>query len=180
MTVIPGGVILFDGSGKLTVRQYGLRLAPPGGANPITDLGRYVYTGNQDMATITQRDWPSPFAQASQQFLLSQIGLVILDHETFAAQGFGDDNGNDAQREHTGRRSHLARLQHNPHLRQPLRRLPHASGVRNEFAIPNPRFAMALPRCPALTRFQISNLKSEIPNAPHNSQLTTHNSPVVH
>jgi prepilin-type N-terminal cleavage/methylation domain-containing protein len=96
MTVIPGGVILFDGSGKLTVRQYGLRLAPPGGANPITDLGRYVYTGNQDMATITQRDWPSPFAQASQQFLLSQIGLVILDHETFAAQGFGDDNGNDA------------------------------------------------------------------------------------
>jgi type II secretory pathway pseudopilin PulG len=95
MTAIPGGVILFDANGRLTVRQYGLRLAPPGGSNPTTEMGRFAYAGNPDMTTITQRDWPSPAGQATSQFLVSQIGLVIFDRETFSAQGFGDDNGND-------------------------------------------------------------------------------------
>ena len=73
---VPGGVILFDSSGRLTVRTYGLRLANSNGT--ATQLGSFLFPS---VAAPTWQNWPAP--AATQYIIQSQIGLCLFDRETF-------------------------------------------------------------------------------------------------
>ena len=84
----PGGVILFDSTGRLCFKTYGWRLnAPASGASPaqLTSLGTLIY----GTAGAVTQDWPRT---APYPFLYSSTGFVIVDRETF--QGVATPAGN--------------------------------------------------------------------------------------
>jgi prepilin-type N-terminal cleavage/methylation domain-containing protein len=85
---VPGGVILFDSTGRLTVKTYGLRLVTGTPATP-TQLATFIYP-NQNPSALTLQNWPS--SSANPFYLNSQIGLCLFDRETFLSAT--DQNGN--------------------------------------------------------------------------------------
>jgi len=76
---VPGGVILFDSTGRLTVKTYGLRLVNSG--NP-TQLATFIYP-NQNPTALTVTNWPG--IATDPYYLNSQIGLCLFDRETFVS-----------------------------------------------------------------------------------------------
>jgi prepilin-type N-terminal cleavage/methylation domain-containing protein len=82
MASIPGGVILFDKTGRLISTRYGLRL------NPSSQLGQMIYPSiNQSASSgINPADWPNQGTATSNLYLSSQIGLVLFDREAFVNQ----------------------------------------------------------------------------------------------
>jgi type II secretory pathway pseudopilin PulG len=91
-----GGVILFDGNGRLISATYGLKLFI------INQSGASVPTGMAQLLGVDASQTPTATAQpqndlipmpASGQLLSSQFGFVIFDHEAFKAQAYtdGDD-----------------------------------------------------------------------------------------
>lgn len=76
-----GGVILFDGNGRLISKTYGFKLVNNNGGGP---------TGMANLLTIA---YPSgdmiPLYNSTTQ-LSSQFGFVLYDREAFKAQGFTD------------------------------------------------------------------------------------------
>jgi prepilin-type N-terminal cleavage/methylation domain-containing protein len=94
-TVNLGGVILFDGQGRLTSPRYGFRFVDhlPGLPMPqVTALGQMAF---QNTATISTRNWPV----AAIQFLRAQIAFTLYDEESGRNGGAVDANGgNEANR----------------------------------------------------------------------------------
>jgi prepilin-type N-terminal cleavage/methylation domain-containing protein len=84
LTNIPGGVILFDSTGRLTSRRYGFRNAKVSGSSPPSLLGLSLYEGVPNNDKQSLQDWPS--AAASNFYIDSQIGICLFDRETFLAQ----------------------------------------------------------------------------------------------
>lgn len=80
----PGGVILFDSNGRLTVRRYGFRSALTPGQAPPTPMGQMMYSGLPGADTQALQNWPS--AAAPQYYIASQIGFCLFDRESFATQ----------------------------------------------------------------------------------------------
>lgn len=95
-TVNLGGVILFDGQGRLTSPRYGFRFVDhlPGLPMPqVTSLGQMAFQ-NTASATAT-RNWPV----AAIQFLRGQIAFTLYDEESGRNGGAVDLNGgNEANR----------------------------------------------------------------------------------
>jgi hypothetical protein len=91
--VLYGGVILFDGNGRLISKTYGFKLFTTA-TDPTTGTTSSVPTG---LATLLGVGAPTPTADMvplpAGQLLASQFGFVIFDREAFKAQGFtdGDD-----------------------------------------------------------------------------------------
>jgi len=91
LSAIPGGVILFDGhSGQLTSRLYGFRFAlNASNTKPPSGLGRLCFANSPTLDTMAIPNWPPPPPNSgSKPALLSQVGLVLFDRDTFANQPF--------------------------------------------------------------------------------------------
>ena len=84
--IVPGGVILFDATGRLTVRTYGLRMTS-GTPSAPTQMATFLFPNLQPGA-ITVTSWPAQGA-TTQWCLQSQIGLCLFDRETFLAATSG-------------------------------------------------------------------------------------------
>ncbi len=91
-----GGVILFDGNGRLISKTYGLKLNTNGtAATPMAALLGFP-------ATPILADYPCkgptgyPIPTGGNNLLATQVGLVLYDRKTFQSQGFTDgDTGLD-------------------------------------------------------------------------------------
>lgn len=92
INVIPGGVILFDGSGRLTTQVYGFR----NWIQPYTDGAGVFHPGHPSAlgamvfgANSTPQSWPfAPKSSGKTAYWMpSSIGLVIFDKETFLSVG---------------------------------------------------------------------------------------------
>lgn len=84
MLAIPGGVILFDGYGRVTFARYGFRYVNAG-TNKLTAFGQLVFgvASTQTPPPI----WPSVSdVNSNANYLCSQTGLVLFDRETFQNQ----------------------------------------------------------------------------------------------
>jgi type II secretory pathway pseudopilin PulG len=91
-----GGVILFDGEGRIAVKSYGFKVWDLFN-NRQTALGQILFPQGTTPSTV---DWPTRATQFS-QLVKSQIGLILFDREIFASQGFSDQDGqaNENQKE---------------------------------------------------------------------------------
>ena len=91
-----GGVILFDGEGRITVKSYGFKVWDLFN-NRQTALGQMLFPQGTTPATV---DWPTRATQFT-QLVKSQVGLILFDREIFASQGFSDQDGqvNENQKE---------------------------------------------------------------------------------
>ena len=108
-----GGCILFDGNGRVIVRQYGFQMSLPGGgasnlclmlgtaypaANLIatsgtvknTVVGSYAFIPSVVSASALNTTPPSYPAGALKTAPYSQVGLVLFDYDSFKSQGFSD------------------------------------------------------------------------------------------
>jgi prepilin-type N-terminal cleavage/methylation domain-containing protein len=94
-----GGCILFDGNGKLIVRQYGFQMSQPGptgnfiASNLCTMLSNaYPAAGLTSTSGTISNGGSSAFiptgAPATAPY--SQLGLVLFDYDQFKTQGFSD------------------------------------------------------------------------------------------
>ena len=81
-----GGVILFDGNGRLYTGRYGFRFIAAGGAT-ATPLGALVF-GNTGVATVPASDWPSATPTLA---LMGQMAFAMCDRETFLNQRSGNN-----------------------------------------------------------------------------------------
>lgn len=86
-----GGVILFDGNGRMISRSYAFRTRTPTGGTTYraTDAGRFIYpesvAGNPDPAKLADF---IPWNIAANMPPRSQFGLVLFDRQAFDNQGF--------------------------------------------------------------------------------------------
>ena len=80
----PGGVILFDSTGRLTVRRYGFRSTITPGQPTPSALGQLMYSGLSNASTQTLKNWPD--TTGPQFYITSQIGFCLFDRETFVNQ----------------------------------------------------------------------------------------------
>ena len=89
LSAIPGGVILFDGhSGQLTCKHYGFRFASAGSNTvPPSQLGRLLFANLPALESLKLKDWPAASA-TKVPALISQVGFVLCDRETFTSQPF--------------------------------------------------------------------------------------------
>jgi type II secretory pathway pseudopilin PulG len=80
---IIGGVILFDGYGNLSTAQYGFRFS----IGPVlTGLGNAIVTAGASNSPPPGMPVLWPTASSSMPYLRAQIGLVLVDRETFQNQ----------------------------------------------------------------------------------------------
>jgi len=100
--VLYGGVILFDGNGRLISKTYGFKLL----TNVTTSNPTATATGLAQLLKVDTT--PLPTADMVPVYnnlpLSSQFGLVLFDREAFKAQGFtdGDDTMDPAVTSYTG------------------------------------------------------------------------------
>lgn len=103
-----GGVILFDGDGRLVRKIYAFQVstgAPtiPPAPPPIlawTAMGKLFETStaisaNLGVPTVTEQDWIPGIPAATEAGGMperSQVGLVVFDHTAFTNAGGGDDD----------------------------------------------------------------------------------------
>lgn len=89
LTNIPGGVILFDGFGRLLTTRYGLHLT--NGTTILSGLGQLIYSGvpSARWSSLNLSDWPPATGPQVNAYLSSQIGLVLFDKDTFLNQASG-------------------------------------------------------------------------------------------
>lgn len=84
MVNIPGGVILFDGTGRLTVRPYGFRNASGNPLDPASQMGKFLFPTASNPGALNVADWPTH--TTVKFYLASQVGFVMFDRETFLNQ----------------------------------------------------------------------------------------------
>lgn len=77
-----GGVILFDGEGRTTVRCYGFKVRNFV-TNQLTGLGQLLFPPASSV--MPNADWPHKATRIT-QVVRSQIGFVLFDRETFIQQ----------------------------------------------------------------------------------------------
>lgn len=106
-----GGVILFDGNGKLIVRPYGFQMSQPGtpsvtASNLCNLLGITYSTVVATIAGSAPSGTMCDPAISSYEFIpayttsatpppatvLSQVGLILFNYDAFMAQGFTDQD----------------------------------------------------------------------------------------
>ena len=87
-----GGVILFDGDGRLYTGRYGFRFLNPSGT--LSALGALVFvsTNPSVAAAPPTSDWPS--AASSNSTLYGQLAFSLTDRETFLNQHDATGTGN--------------------------------------------------------------------------------------
>jgi prepilin-type N-terminal cleavage/methylation domain-containing protein len=85
-----GGVILFDGQGRLVSRTYAFQMQLPDPLNP-TKAGT-GFTAMAAMFKTTSGDWFPHYGTSNGGLspFRSQMGLVLFDNAAFKAQGFTD------------------------------------------------------------------------------------------
>lgn len=87
-----GGVILFDGNGRLISKTYGLKLFTGSGAtaaaSPMASLLGYTTLQTVDYVCVPPTGYPVP--TGGQKLLSTQVGLVLYDRTTFISQGYTD------------------------------------------------------------------------------------------
>jgi type II secretory pathway pseudopilin PulG len=83
-----GGVILYDGYGRLKVTRYGFRFQITTPAAP-SNLANFCYM----TPSTSDTDWAPATSASSKTMLTSQIGFVVFGREAFLNnQGFTDAN----------------------------------------------------------------------------------------
>jgi hypothetical protein len=87
-----GGVVLFDGNGRVTTAQYGFRFASGG---KLTSIGQLAFGSS----ATPPGNWPA----TNSVVLWSQVGFVLFDHDTFASYetsiGITPNDGNTASQQ---------------------------------------------------------------------------------
>ncbi|MGB7156607.1 MAG: hypothetical protein WBD40_00990 [Tepidisphaeraceae bacterium] len=89
-----GGVILFDGSGRLVNRSYAFRSRQTSTGTPPTILFNLLYTGSvagTTPAPPAANFIPASGAAAPHDIQRSAFGLVLFDREAFLNNGSNDD-----------------------------------------------------------------------------------------
>ncbi|HEY1683975.1 MAG TPA: prepilin-type N-terminal cleavage/methylation domain-containing protein, partial [Tepidisphaeraceae bacterium] len=84
-----GGVILFDGNGKLVSNHYIFHTATNDTTGmPFTKLGQLLYgTSQYDKTLLAKMSFVSPSLS-----VYSQYGLVVFDHDAFISLGYSDQD----------------------------------------------------------------------------------------
>ena len=88
-----GGVILFDQTGRLVSRPYGLvdwTLPEAGTSKQVTEMGKFLFGTKSSPTGVTQVITPNTTANPT--VLRSQFGFVVYDEETFSNQGFSQND----------------------------------------------------------------------------------------
>jgi len=91
LNVAVGGLILFDQSGRLTNRAYGLVAwveLTKGGAKQTTEMGRFIHGTN---ASASGTQVLSPNTTTNPEVIRSQFGFVLYDEEAYLNQPFASN-----------------------------------------------------------------------------------------